>query len=39
MRWQEIWFFVGGPLVALLMGIGTFTIIHLDERPKKKRKR
>ena len=37
MRWQDIWMLVGFPLVGLMMGIGTFVIIHLDERPKRKK--
>ena len=39
MRPELIWMFVGAPVTALMMGVGTFVIIHLDERPKKKRKR
>ncbi len=39
MRPEIIWMFVAAPVWALLTGIGTFVIIHLDERPKKKRKR
>ena len=39
MKSELIWMFVGAPVTALLMGVGTFVIIHLDERPKKKRKR
>ncbi len=39
MRPEYLWMFVGTPVTMLLMGIGTFIIIHLDERPKKKRKR
>lgn len=37
MTWQEIWFVVGMPLAAVLTGIGTFIIIKLDERPKRKK--
>ena len=37
MTWQEIWFAVGFPLAALVMGIGTFVIIRLDERPRRKK--
>jgi hypothetical protein len=37
MTWQEIWFVTGPLLAGLLMGIGTFTIIHFD-KPRKKRK-
>ena len=39
MTWQLIWMFVGTPVTAALMIAGTFVIIHLDERPRKKRKR
>ena len=38
MRPEYIGLFVGLPLTVLAMGIGTFVIIWLDERPKKKRK-
>ncbi len=36
---EEIAVFAITPLTVIPMGIGTFVIIHLDERPKKKRKR
>ncbi len=39
MRPEVIWMFVGAPIYALLMVVSTFVIIHLDERPRKKRKR
>jgi hypothetical protein len=38
MTWQEIWFVVGFPLAALVMGTGTFVIIWLD-KPRGKRKK
>ncbi len=34
-----VWMFTAGPVVAALLVASTFLIIHLDERPKKKRKR
>ncbi len=39
MSWPLIWMFVGAPVTVALMIAGTFTIIHLDERSGKKRKR
>ena len=39
MSWQVVWFFTAPILAAIGMGVGTFVIIHLDERPPRKRKR
>lgn len=35
--WQQIWFVTGMPLAGLLAGLGTFIIIRLDERPKRRK--
>jgi hypothetical protein len=39
MTWEAAWLFFGPLLAALIMGVGTFTIIHMDEKPRKKGKR